>query len=160
MKNFDVLSLSNVRKIVNAQLPGDYSLDNIDADFGEGHIHLIISRSTTKREDDAPPSKQAAVNGANKESSILESMRLRSSLSSVDKQDHDAVCAVLSVMKDVSTQWCVVSQPSSYAIIFDKITRPLSWNTLLCMLPISSTLDFDSKTLRSVVPKSKPELTL
>jgi hypothetical protein len=169
--SFDELACNRIVAVLDADLPGDYSITESQCDMTKKGLILVIRRSWA---GGATAAKEARTDGEAAVGAVTgsgggvssEFVRLRISNIIVEKADADSVVAAMnSVMKHLpsGTTWTVSSSPACHVVSFKLTDAKLSTAAVraACVASASgsaSAVDFERGVLRVSVPKAHPEI--
>ena len=171
--SFDELSCDRIVAVLDATLPGDYSITESHCDMNKKGLILVIRRSWVGGE---PTAKEARAEGTGSDGAVpsggggggvsSDFVRLRISNIVTDKTDAERVVAAMGcVMKHLltGTTWTVSSSPACHVVSFKLTDTKLNTAAVraACVASASgsaSAVDFERGVLRVSVPKAHPEI--
>lgn len=171
--SFDELACERIVAVLDADLPGDYSITESQCDMNKKGLVLVIRRSWA---GGAIAAKEARTENAGADGAgpsggggggggvSSDFVRLRISNIIQDKTDAERVVAIMcSVMKHLpsGTAWTVSSSPACHVVSFKLTDAKLNTDAVraACVSSDSaSAVDFERGALRVSVPKAHPEI--
>jgi hypothetical protein len=180
---FDELTCKRVVAVLDAKLPGDYTITEGHCDVAKRALVCVVRRSWGSGGGDASVPKEArtgslhseqqqnaavgsapsasGVGGSDTASSDFTRMRVSTMLN--DKHDAAVVATAMSnVMQHMArgVTWTLTTAPAFYFISFKLSDAKLSSMAVreACACDARSSVDFERGTLRLCVPKSHPDI--
>jgi hypothetical protein len=169
--SFDELACERIIAVLDAHLPGDYTITSSHCDLAKKGLVLLVRR-TRVRTDGAAPAKEARTDGQAPADTgggggvSSEFVRLRVSNLISDKSDAESVVAAMnSVMVHLArgATWTLASGPAVHVVSFKITDAKLDTAAVRAACAASgagnaSAVDFERSVLRVAVPKSHPEI--